>query len=462
MALDSSAASQLQFIGQQLAAAIVSAYGINGSDTYLAFLPGGVPVPDDLVESGLVNPTQVQTWVSMNFDFPFVVSSESAAAWARDESFGTATEIYSIAVNQAAPAANLDDASIARIAAEIVGARSSFGPSGSQTFACTPDDWPLPAAPYWTSFDSSTSSSSSSSVSVSSSSAGAVRIPLVDRNFWMVRSFAAPPSNAPSSSSSSVTATPIVSRSAMVLERPIDVVPATAAPVRALPLAETAAPAQTATPILRWRTSIDAGLLPMQLNARDVFAGSTSVDQVTTASSSQIVVQLEHQLVSLGRYSGGQPWWNEIFLDDPDWYVPGMARGGLLPAAVDADLTSGNALPTAMILVRNLKVSGQWSQSASAALSSQGGTIGPLSLFGATATTESDGVTVTYEHDGMQVVALVCSALPVLPPIDASAATAPSSSSSSSSSIPSSSSSSSSSSSITSSLISSSSASTTG
>jgi len=42
------------------------------------------------------------------------------------------------------------------------------------------------------------------------------------------------------------------------------------------------------------------------------------------------------------------------------------------------------------------------------------GTIGPLSLFGATGTTSGDGVTVTFEHDGMQVVALLCSPLPGL------------------------------------------------
>ena len=72
-----------------------------------------------------------------------------------------------------------------------------------------------------------------------------------------------------------------------------------------------------------------------------------------------------------------------------------------------------------MVIVRNLRLSGQWSAAATAVLGSPGGTLGPLSLFGAVPSTAADGVTITYAHDGMQVVALLCGALPVLPPVDA-------------------------------------------
>jgi hypothetical protein len=46
------------------------------------------------------------------------------------------------------------------------------------------------------------------------------------------------------------------------------------------------------------------------------------------------------------------------------------------------------------------------------------GFIGPFSLAGASASNAPNG-TWTYSRPGMQVVALLCSRLPVLPPADA-------------------------------------------
>jgi hypothetical protein len=173
-----------------------------------------------------------------------------------------------------------------------------------------------------------------------------------------------------------------------------------------------------------WRTNADVGLVAAKVSSQVLFQNFLPVQTVTTSTSSTVTIHLEHQCVTLGYFTAGQPWWNGVFLADQGWFMPGMPRGGLLPPADGApDATFG--LPVGLVIVQNLRVSGQWSAEAAAALSSPGGTIGPLSLFGATASTEADGVTMTYSHDGMQVVALLCNPLPVLPPVDPPSATTP-------------------------------------
>jgi len=57
---------QLQAIGQQLTLVLVNAYNINDPGSNFVFLPGGRPVPDDIVQSGMGNTTQLQTWLAMN------------------------------------------------------------------------------------------------------------------------------------------------------------------------------------------------------------------------------------------------------------------------------------------------------------------------------------------------------------------------------------------------------------
>jgi hypothetical protein len=411
----------------------------------LVFLPGGLSVPDDIVQSGIVNPAQLQTWLAMNFDFPFVVASGSGAVLVRDEGHGSASQIYSSAATFAQALGSPNDDAWKRVAAEIAAAKQSLGPPEAQTLACSPDDWPLPSAQgYWTTFDSTQTSSSSSTTTTS------VPVPVVDGRFWMVRSLALPaaiaqPPPAPrrffrrqvAASPAEFTVAPHTV-SPNIVESEAEVRPASAAsslePTAIARTTSVGSEPVAQLEVARWSAAVNVGLLPSRLDAHALFSDAGAVDQVTTSSSTSIVIHLEHQLVTVGRYRAGQPWWNSVFLTDPGWYVPGMLRGALLPAPSDAEGQPANGLPIAMVVVRNFRVSGQWSQAASAALGSPGGTVGPLSLFGATAKTEADGVTVTFEHDGMQVVALLCSPLPVLPPVDMTAAIAASSSDASSSS----------------------------
>ena len=78
-------ADQLAAIGQKLTAALTSAYSSTDPNAALVFLPGGVSVPADLVQSGTINPAQMQTFLEANFDLPFVISPSECAVHGRDE-----------------------------------------------------------------------------------------------------------------------------------------------------------------------------------------------------------------------------------------------------------------------------------------------------------------------------------------------------------------------------------------
>lgn len=405
----------------------------------LVFLPGGVSVPSNIVQpmagnSALLttNPTQVQMFLSMNFDYPFEVTSGDASVLRIQASYGTATQIYTQAVTSAQPVGNADDATWKRIAAEITGAQRSFGPLAAQALICEPDDWALPSAPYWTSFDSTESQSSSTTTNVP--------IPVVNRKLWMLRSLTVPPPAtteqppaAPSGPRRGIAWRNYSSRPIALDQRISSAAGASAARSEQQPSAGLSSP--TAMYLKDWQSAAGQGRLVKQVDAQLLWSATPGITNVTASSSSSVVAHLEHQCVTIGRYIAGQPWWDGVFLCDTGWFIPGMHRGGLLPTpdAVEGDFTYG--LPIAMIVVRNFRVSGQWSQEAANALAAPGGTIGPLSLFGAAAKVESDG-SVTYAHDGMQVVALLCSPLPVLPPMDTPTPGTPSSSSTNAASSP--------------------------
>jgi hypothetical protein len=360
----------------------------------------------------IINPTQVQMFLSINFDYPFAVTSGDASVLRIEASHGTATQIYMQAVTSAQPLGTADDAAWKRIAAEISAAKLSFGPPAAQTLICEPDDWAVPSAQYWTNFDSTESQSSSTTTPAP--------VPVVNRRLWMVRSLAFTPSATTEqpATSPSVPGGRIAQRNyGRFFDRSRGTDSSAigfAAKSERPSFAEASSPT---THLRQWQSVVDQGRLPRQLDTTLLFDATLVVTNVTTSSSSSIVIHLEHQCVTIGRYLAGQRWWDGVFLSDTGWFIPGMHRGDLLPPPDVTEVGSSYGLPIAMIVVRNLRISGQWSQEAANALGAPGGTVGPLSLFGAASKTESDG-SVTFAHDGMQVVALLCSALPVLPPID--------------------------------------------
>ncbi len=425
--------AQLQAIGQELAAALSAAYGVTAPGAQLVFLPGGVAVPDDLVQAGMVNPTQVQTWLSMSFDDPFVLSGGTGGAvMQKDPSHGSASQIYALAVENARPLGDPADDAWQRMAGEIASAQRALGSTEvAKPIVCEPDDWMVDIkAGYWTNFDSV----QSDTVTAPSGPT----LPRVIPQFWMIRSLSEQPIHLepPPQRIEAMPMRPMAMEAgpsrfqrfgglalnvgASMLSRRLNIAPMQAA-IAPAALSETAV---AATPPLQiWRGTAVRTSMPTHLDSTLLFEHAQPVTQPTTGAST-VTIHLEHQCVTLGRYIAGQPWWNSAFLAGGGWFIPGIMRGGLLPAPPPLDASSPDGqgvtygLPMALVVVRNLRLSGQWSGAAAAALGSPGGTLGPLSLFGAVPTTQSDGVTVTYAHEGMQVVALLCAALPVLPPVD--------------------------------------------
>ncbi len=410
----------LRILGQRLADAIAAAYPGASAIGDLAFLPAGVAVPNDLVQGGVLNPTQLQTWLEVNFDSPFVVSPASAAVLQKDPSYGTATQIYEVAVGAAQPAAVAASDAWSRLAGEIASAKASYGPPGAlKPIVCMPGDWPVDGAgqSYWIGFQASSSDTAPPPPPPSDGGRPVGRPIFVRPDFWRLREFAqatdpAPSPPPPTSSTGPPREPPPVFSSRFAHEAL-----ATTLTERVTPLAALV-PASAQTPRLE-AAVFRRGYMPARFDAQRVFANAqVVVPEVSAAPTDTVTISLEHQMVTLAYLQAGQPWWNGTFLNDAGWYVAGMGRGGLLPPRSDLG-GSTFGLPIALVIVRNLQVTGSWSAAAASALQSGAASLGPLSLAGVAGRAGPGGVGVTYPADGMQVVAMFCSRLPVLPPVDA-------------------------------------------
>jgi hypothetical protein len=111
-------------------------------------------------------------------------------------------------------------------------------------------------------------------------------------------------------------------------------------------------------------------------------------------------------LVALNR-----PWLSDGFLSLVNWYVPHYAEGAFSDGTPEYDGGALAAIPTACVLIRNLTIAAQWSADDRAAVESSAG-LGPFSLLGRTYDVSTGTVTVP----GVQIIAWVCEAMPLLPP----------------------------------------------
>ena len=374
-------ADALTALGQKLTAALISAYSSSDANAALVFLPGGITVPNDIVQTGMVNPAQMGTFLQLNFDSPFVISPSECAVHGRDSSHGTASEIYMIAASSAQPFGSPSDPSWKRINAEIAAAQRNVGsPLAQGGLVCEPDDWVLPSnTGYWTTFDSTQTQAPPPPPPGGGTPRPPIRI--INPHLWAMRIVPQPAAPAPQ---------------------------VVAAPPQALHV----------QPAALHMTVARAPMMMHPIEFQPHPPPPPPSPPPPPPPSTSITVSLQHQCVTLGYLAGGVPWWDSVFLSDSGWYIPGMSRGALLPApkptAASTDLAYG--LPVALIVVQGLTVSGNWSGDTGTITS-----LGPFSLQGAIPKTGSGG-TITLSRPGMQVIGLLCSQLPVLPPADEPAA----------------------------------------
>lgn len=135
---------------------------------------------------------------------------------------------------------------------------------------------------------------------------------------------------------------------------------------------------------------------------------TTSTQRV---ESQALTLSLEYCFVQISR----DAWWNEVLVRMPGWCAPGLRAGDLVPGRQGTGLPVG--VPIAMVVTRNVRVSGRWSEADRAAAASHT-SFGPWEMSQSKMSFDKSQETATLEIPDTQVVAVVCSLLPSLPPAD--------------------------------------------
>jgi hypothetical protein len=374
--------AELADLGTQLQQALVAAYQATaGARTILAFQPG-IAVPSTLAQGGQVNQLQVTTWLGQVADAPLQLRTDQAAVVGGPPgSLGHMTEIYQDLVEFATPAAQPGTDQATRVAEEIANARAMAGGGGELPLGTSPGDWALPHPDYWTQFTYTESESDSSTGPPGS---GRQRPP----GIWtFLNKQALPPFEVWRSGTVNPGLLPREERPVLRGDGP----PATELTGTTLPAAEN--PVTADDPVLRRFAVLPADPPPPPVK--------TLLTRLT----------LDHMLVMIDR----SPWWRNDIVEDPAWYVAGLARGAWIGVPPSAD--TAYALPVALLLVQNLILSGSWSSDETTALTAPGMMLGPFGLGGARVSSTSDG-SISISVPGMHLAGVFCQPLPVLPPSD--------------------------------------------
>jgi len=136
---------------------------------------------------------------------------------------------------------------------------------------------------------------------------------------------------------------------------------------------------------------------------------SASIRAAATAqpvAAATVNLSFDHCIVTL-QY----PWFPQVFLMDRGWYVPGYIKGSFANGTGNGDTGYLPVLAGGFVVIRNLKISGQWTDQDLAAVQGSAA-FGPFSLIGRS----YDAHTGTLSCPGMQIIGWFCEALPVLPP----------------------------------------------
>ncbi len=130
-----------------------------------------------------------------------------------------------------------------------------------------------------------------------------------------------------------------------------------------------------------------------------------SVASIQTVQAEHLSVSFDYCLVNLSR-----SWWNELFVAMKGWYIPTYSTGDLATGSVDGSGGQCPAIPTALFLVRNVSISGSWSEQDRVAIP-DAASFGPISLIG-----RSIDSNLTISIPGMQIIGWMANILPQLPP----------------------------------------------
>jgi hypothetical protein len=142
------------------------------------------------------------------------------------------------------------------------------------------------------------------------------------------------------------------------------------------------------------------------LIAAQAVANIQAAGTAQPVATTSVDLSFEHCIVTLQ-----WPWFPQVFLMDRGWYIPGYAKGSFSNGMGNGDTGYLPVLTSGFVAIRNLKISGQWTNQDLAAVQGSAA-FGPFSLIGRT----YDAHSGTLSCPGMQIIGWFCEALPVLPP----------------------------------------------
>jgi biotin carboxyl carrier protein len=358
--------TEFEAAGQALMADLTTAFGTLTPDKAAAFFPG-VPADDQIVQNGAVNTLRLGQWLA-TFDTTVVLRPGQTATIAPPG--GTsATAIYS-AIVTGARAVVADDPAGQQLTQRVLADKKLLEQVAvDDPLGAEPPDWPLPTAPSW-----------------HTASTGLVR----------PRPDPADPAN---------TIVRLPSLGGVPDGNDVSIVAWSKKVGDPVQAGQTLAEAETEKVSDEVPSPATGTLLETiaELGVA-IKAGDPIAIIGPGPPAPEVAVDYQYALVSLTRRIAGTPWWDDVLLSDPTWYIPGRTAGGLLPAPAAGMV---NALPYALLVVRSVAVSSPGQPPADLTR------LGPVLVSAADGTTEN-GAALGWA--GTQAVGLVANVLPPLPP----------------------------------------------
>ena len=371
--------------------------------TVLAFEPIGLPINASDFNGNLLQSTAAVDAIA---DVTAKVSSNGEY----QPTLVTATSLFDLLLSGVA--ANADDTTAY---GQLLNQAQEAYAGGSTDTTGSPENWWDPACAGWAAYSVSSSTPTTPAVPVVPRLPWTWRVLPPDRRILLTAPalslFAAeraraelvaepvPVKQAPVRAGSPVR--PVVGPAELAF-RPVGDIPVMRPPIGPARVAPT-------TTVIRPTTGIPATTVVrgyLFAPARSKILGITSVSEPAPVQADSLTVSFEYLTVTLNR-----PWWSGLLLENNGWYLPGYAAGALAPGALAGTNAVCGGLPIAMVLVRNLLISGSWTSSDEAAMGAAS-TFGPFSLVGRTISTD-----VSIQVEGTQLIGWVVSPLPQLPPL---------------------------------------------
>ncbi len=469
---------QLAALGQQVIDQLVAAYNPDDNpEQALAVVPGR-PVQDPLQVGGDTNPLVVSQWLRTDYDDPLLLRLADCTPLSVTIGSGLpGSVLYTLAAQNAVPAGDPDSPAAQRVARMVATARTDLGPDPAVLpLGCEPSGWALPGGTIWQAFDSVVHAAETTHTEVGSSP-----VKHVNPSLWKLRalpeaaldvSTVPPPRVIQYQQLRAAALQQELDAAAAVPDRTELLSPLAVKrySVQRLPLMEMTVQREPAEGLVQERLGLrselaqrfsdgpvsrmssdsvverivnaDAAVSAAEVVTAPPTAGhavdpallrydvrqlaphfdlsaveqAPAVDAVTTTST-DLHVHFEHCLVTITRTMSGRSWMHQELLHDDGWFIHGMRRGELVPEPTVPG--TAHCLPRALLLMRGLEVTGTWTAEARAALSSGVPALGPFLLQPMEETVTANAVQQTVVHGlGMQVVGVLATPLPVLPPLD--------------------------------------------